>query len=114
MNDTLLASIEREVLSWPGAWKKGDEIGPGGVGVSGYRFARPQLGHLHDDGVADFRFPRSLHDELIGDGRAKPHGAGFPNVVSCYVREPEGVAGAAGLFRTNYERLRAREGRRGR
>ena len=29
--DVLLASIEREVLGWPGVWKKRDEDGPGGV-----------------------------------------------------------------------------------
>jgi hypothetical protein len=30
MNDELLASIEREVLGWPGVWRKRDEDGPGG------------------------------------------------------------------------------------
>ncbi|MCA1709353.1 MAG: hypothetical protein LC808_41180 [Actinobacteria bacterium] len=42
MNDELLASIEREVLGWPGVWRKRDENGPGGVGVTGYRFGRPR------------------------------------------------------------------------
>ena len=44
MNDELLASIEREVLGWPGVWRKRDEDGPGGVGVTGYRFGKPQIG----------------------------------------------------------------------
>ncbi len=113
MNDELLTSIEREVLGWPGVWKKRDENGPGGVGVTGYRFGGPQIGHVHDDGVADFQFPKALHDELIRDGRAEPHAAGFASVVSYHIREPEDVPGAVELFRINYERLRAREGRRG-
>lgn len=115
MNDELLASIEREVLGWPGVWRKRDENGPGGVGVTGYRFGRPQIGHVHDDGHADFRFPRDVRDELIRSGRAIPHPA-FPNsrtTASYRIRTPEDVPGAVGLFRMNYERLRAREGRRG-
>ena len=62
--------------------------------------------------MTDFPFPKALHDELIKDGRAKPHPVGFPDVVSYYVREPEDVPGAVELFRMNYERLPAREGRR--
>ncbi len=40
----LLASIEREVLGWPGVWKKRDENGPGGVGVTGYSLAAGRSG----------------------------------------------------------------------
>jgi len=68
---------------------------------------------VHHDGVANPTLPREIHDELISDGRAKPHGAGFASVVSSHIREPEDVPGAVDLFRMNYERLRAREGRRG-
>ena len=83
----------------------------GGVELTGYRFGRSQIGHAHDNGVGDFQFPKALYDELIWDGRAKPHPVGFANVVSCYVREPEDVPGAVKLFRMNYERLRAHESR---
>jgi hypothetical protein len=107
MNNELLASIECEVLSWPGVWKKRDDNGPSGAGVTGYRFGDPQIGHVHDNGVADFQFPKALHDELIRDGRAKPHGAGFAGVVSYRIREPEDVPGAVQLFRMNYERAKA-------
>lgn len=108
MNKELLEWIEREVLGWPGVWKKRDEDGPGGVGVTGYRFGRPQIGHVHDDGHADFSFPREVRDELIRSGRAIAHPA-FPNsrtTVSYQIRSAQDVPGALDLFRMNYERLK--------
>jgi hypothetical protein len=115
MNYELLASIECERLGWPGVWKKRDENGPGGVGVTGYRLGRRQIGHIHDDGHADFRFPREVRDGLIRSGQAVLHPA-FPDsrtTVSYRIRIPEDVSGALELFRMSYERLRASADRRG-
>jgi hypothetical protein len=75
MNDRPLAQIEREILRWDGVFKKRDENGPGGIGVTGYRYGDPekggpQIGHVHDDGHADFRFPKEVRDELIRTGRS--------------------------------------------
>ncbi len=117
MNDELLAMVEREVLSWPGVSK---ETGGGGAGRGGfwvppatvYRFGRRQIGHIHTTGVADLTFPREIHDELISDGRAKPHGAGFANVVSYHIREPEDVPRVVELFRMSYEFAKAGAERR--
>jgi hypothetical protein len=111
MTGKLLASIECEVRGWSGVWKKWDENGLGGVELTGYRFGGSPIKHAHDDGVADFQLPKAPYDELIRDGRAKSHPVGFANIVSYYVREPEGVPGAVKLFRMNYERLRAHESR---
>lgn len=108
MNDDLLVSIEREVLGWPGVWKKRHENGPGGIGVTGYRVGRRQIGHVHDDGHADFRFPREVRDELIRSGRAIPHPA-FPNsrtTASYRIRSMEDLPEAVELFRMNYERAK--------
>jgi Family of unknown function (DUF5519) len=110
MNDELLASIDGEVLSWPGVSKDPDRSH-----VALYRLGRRQLGHIHLDGVVDLPFPRALHDGLISDGLAEPHRGGFPAVVSYYIRVPEDVPGAVELFRMNYERARvAAERRKGR
>ena len=115
MNDEPLAQIERELLRWDGVFKKRDEDGPGGIGVTGYRYGDPetggpQIGHVHDDGHADFRFPREVRDELIRTGRAIPHPA-FPNsrtTASYRIQSAEDVAGALELFRMNYERRKER------
>ena len=47
-----------------------------------------------------------------GDGRAKPHGAGFAGVVSYHIREPEDVPGVVELFRMSYERAKESAERR--
>ena len=106
MNEELLKLIECEVLGWPGVFKKRDEDGPGGIGVTGYRLGRRQIGHIHDDGHADFRFPREVRDDLFRSGQAIPHPA-FPNsrtTASYQVRSAEDVPGALELFRMGYER----------
>lgn len=115
MSKESLERIEREVLSWPGVWKNRDEEGPGGVGVTGYRLGRPQIGHVHDDGHADFRFPKEVRDELIRSGKAAAHPA-FPNsrtTASYRIRSEEDVPGALELFRMGYERVKESAGRRG-
>ncbi|HZY64566.1 MAG: DUF5519 family protein [Actinomycetota bacterium] len=114
MNEELLGQIEREVLGWAGVWKKRDENGPGGIGVTGYRFGRRQIGHVHDDGHADFRFPKEIRDGLIRSGRAIPHPA-FPDsrtTASYQIRSAEDLPGALGLFRLGYERAEAAERRK--
>ena len=115
MNEELLRLIEREVLGWPGVFKKRDEDGPGGIGVTGYRLGRKQIGHVHDNGHADFRFPREVRDELIQSGQTISHPA-FPNsrtTASYRIRNAEDVPGALELFRMNYERVAARDERKG-
>ena len=111
MNEELLKLIEREVLGWPGVFKKRDEDGPGGIGVTGYRLGRKQIGHVHDNGHADFWFPREVRDELIQSGQAISQPA-FPNsrtTASYRIRSAEDVPGAQELFRMNYERVAARD-----
>ena len=117
MNDELLAMVEREVLDWTGVSKETHRGGPGQCGfwvppATVYKFGRRALGHIHDTGVADLTFPREIHDQLISDGWAKPHGAGFAGVVSYHIREPEDVPRVVELFRMNYERAKGSAERR--
>lgn len=117
MDDELLAMIEREMLDWPGVSKETHRGGQGRGGfrvppATVYKVGRRQIGHIHDTGVADLTFTREIHDRLISDGRAKPHGAGFAGVVSYHIREPEDVPGVVELFRMSYERAKAAAERR--
>jgi luciferase-like monooxygenase len=118
MNDELLTMVEQEVLGWPGVSK---QRGGGGRGqgesrvppATVYRFGRRQSGHIHLTRIADLTFPREVHDELISDGRAEPHAAGFANVVSYHIREPEDVPKVVELLRMSYERALLAAERRG-
>jgi hypothetical protein len=116
MNEELLASLDREVLGWPGVRKETFAGGPGRGGFwvppfTSYRFGRRELGHVHDTGVADLPFPRAIHDQLVAAGRATPHGAGFAGVVTYPIRTADDLPGAVELFRMNYDRAQAAAGR---
>jgi hypothetical protein len=105
MNLELLAAVEREILGWPGV--EAEQAWFGGAEVTIYKVGRRQLGHVHDDGVADLLFPKAVHDELISAGRAEPHGAGFAGAVSAALERPDEVPEVVALFRVSYERARA-------
>ncbi len=76
-----------------------------------FQLGRRQLGHLHDAGArgafADIPLPRVLRDELIADGRARPHSA-MPDSgwLTVPVRTAAARAGAVEVFRLAYERAR--------
>jgi Family of unknown function (DUF5519) len=108
MSDEPLATIEREVVSWPGV-TTGD-TGRGGLQFS---YGNVELGHLHGNSFADLPFPKKMRDRLIAEGRASVHP---PLPESGWVRRrmdgPDGVEAVIGLFRMNYDRARARDKRR--
>jgi len=97
--------IRDEVTSWPGV-----EALPHRFGGIEYRYGRKEMGHVHGDRLADLPLPRRLHDEVIADGRAQAHHV-LPQTgwVSCWMAGVEDVPGVIELFRTQYERYRARE-----
>lgn len=111
MDESLLRLIEREVISWPGVGKERDKNGPGGISVTGYRFGRKQIGHVHDDGHADFRFPKEIRDELIQSERAALHPF-FTDIratASYRIGTPEDLPGAVDPFRISFERAICRD-----
>jgi hypothetical protein len=94
-------SVIQAVSSWEGVTVL--EHSRGGVE---FRGGRRELGHLHDFGrIADLPFPRRLRDELIAEGRARPHHV-LPNSgwVTVPMRTASEVEGVIELFRQNYER----------
>ena len=74
-----------------------------------FQFGRRQLGHLHDAGergaFADIPLPRAVRDELIADGRARPHSA-MPDSgwLTVPVHSAADLAGAVEVFRLAYDR----------
>lgn len=118
MDEALLRSVEREVAGWPGINAERFEGGSGRGGrfrvppATVFKFGRRHIGHVHDTGVADLTFPKEVHDRLVSEGRAEPHGAGFEGVVSYSIRVPEDVPKVVELFRMGYDRARASAERR--
>src|SRR5579885_1500702 len=82
-----------------------------GVSVHRHRFGgielrlgHRELGHLHEK-FADLPFPRSVRDELVNAGRAKPHHI-LPDSgwVTAPMRNSPEIENVIELFRLNYER----------
>ena len=100
--------IRREVLSWPGV-----EEAPHRFGGVEFRLGRREIGHLHGDRLADLPFPVRVREELVREGRARPHhvlpASGW---VSYPIRGEADLPGAIALFRLSYERAVAAAGPR--
>jgi hypothetical protein len=102
MNEELFASIDRELLSWPGVSRE-----RGRFNSTAYMLGRREIGHIHGNGVADLPFPKAIYDELIAAGRAQPHHVGARGYVSYHIDSPDDVRHAIALFRMNYDRATA-------
>jgi hypothetical protein len=81
-------------------------------GAIAFRLGRRELGHLHGDHMADLPFTRSVRDELVATGRARPHHV-LPDSgwVTRSVHGPEDVEAIVELFRLSYERALAARSR---
>ena len=99
--ESIVALIEREVLSWPNVTAHPHRFG----GVE-FKVNQHEIGHLHGDRLADLPFPVRMRRALVADGRAAPHHI-LPDTgwVSYYIRSSADLAGAIALFRLNYDRL---------
>lgn len=72
-----------------------------------FRVGRRELGHLHGDRIADLPFPRRVRDELIAEGRARPHHV-LPDSgwVTTSIGTDREAKNALDLFRMAYDRAR--------
>jgi hypothetical protein len=94
-----IATVEQ---SWPGV-----EAAPHRFGGVEFRLGRRELGHLHGDRIADLPFPRRVRDELVAEGRARPHHV-LPESgwITVSIASADEAEYAVGLFRMAYERAR--------
>src|ERR687892_754358 len=92
--------IAEQVLAWEGVTARPHRFG----GVE-FRLGKRELGHLHGDRLADLPFPRRVRDELVAEGRARPHHV-LPESgwVTVPMRTASEISSVIGLFRQNYER----------
>ena len=92
--------IATVVQSWPGV-----EAAPHRFGGTEFRLGRRELGHLHGDRIADLPFPRRVRDELVAEGRARPHHV-LPESgwITVSIGSPDEANEALELFRMAYER----------
>ena len=100
MSQSTGEQIAATVGSWPGV-----ESAPHRFGGVEFRVGRRELGHLHGDRIADLPFPRRVRDELIAEGRARPHHV-LPDSgwITVSIRSPSEAENAVQLFRMAYER----------
>jgi hypothetical protein len=87
--------IAAAVMAWPGV-----ERAPHRFGGIEFRLGKRELGHLHGDALVDLPFPRKVRDELVAQGRARPHHV-LPDSgwVSFWMESPDDVERAIALFR---------------
>jgi Luciferase len=92
-------AVFTEVSSWEGV-----TVHEHRFGGAEFRVGRRPLGHLHA-AFADLPFPRSIRDELVAAGRARPHhvlpDSGWVTALMRTAAEAEAVIE---LFRLNYGR----------
>src|SRR5215212_835949 len=111
-NARLMGSVAVDALVGEiGSWEDVELATEPRFGGPMFQLGRRQLGHLHDAGergaFADIPLPRSVRDELIAAGRARPHSA-MPDTgwLTVPVRTAADLAGAVEVFRIAYGRAR--------
>jgi Luciferase len=106
MDNELLASVEREVLRWPGVTSE-----PGRFGAVAFRYGKREIGHVHRDRVADLPVTREVRESLLDKGRARPHRAGSRGYVSYPMEDQEDGSAILEILGWNYDRAKAAERR---
>ena len=100
----IIETIEKEILGWPYVTVESHRFG----GIE-FRLNKREMGHIHNEGLADIPFPMKIRDELINSGLVKPHHV-LPQSgwVSYWFHniEEEDISTVIDLFRLRYEQLK--------
>lgn len=103
---TIVETINKNILSWSGVTSGMHRFG----GVE-YRIDKREMGHVHDEILADLPFPMQMRNKLIESGRVSPHHIlTHSGWVSKWIKDEKDVAEVIQLFRMQYERLKPRDG----
>jgi len=105
---SIAEEVRRKVMEWPEVEDKPHRFNEVAFWVRGH-----ERGHLHGDGWADLPLPALVRNELVAEGKARPHHT-LPETwwVSHPIRVQGDLQGSLGLFRLNYERITSRKGGR--
>src|ERR687896_363060 len=106
--DTNLATIEHEVLRWPGVTSE-----PGRFGAVAFRYGKREIGHVHRDRIADLPVTTEMREDILSKGRARPHRAGVKGYISYPLEDQEDVSVVLEILGRNYDRAKAAAERRG-
>lgn len=105
--DSNLATIEREVLRWPGVTSAS-----GRFGAIVFRYGKREIGHIHRDRVADLPVTPDVREDLLSKGRARPHRVGVKGYISYPIQNPEDASVVLEILGQNYNRAKAAAKRR--
>lgn len=94
-------ALTTEVLAWPGT-----SVRIGSRGEYAFVTDGGEIGHLHDDRVAHFGFPRDVGQALRDEGRVEPHPVNphSPKLAARVIDSTDDVRDVLALLRLNYER----------
>ena len=98
--------IRDEILSWPGVTVEQHRFG----GLE-FRLHEREMGHIHEDHLADLPFPMKIRNELVNSGRVSPHHI-LPQSgwISYWITKGENdIPSVVDLFRMRYEQLRPKK-----
>ncbi len=96
----VVADIVKTVSAWNGV-----SAYPHRFGGTEFRYGKPELGHIHRNGLTDIPFPMKIRDELIKEKIVLPHHI-LPETrwISFYIKNAEDIKTAIKLFRLSYLR----------
>jgi hypothetical protein len=104
MNKTeILEIIEKEITSWPYVTSEIHRFG----GIE-FRINKREMGHIHNEGLADLPFPMNIRNELVHSEKVKPHHV-LPQsgwVSYWFNNNIEDIQAVIELFRLRYEQLK--------
>lgn len=95
-----LKEFEDAVSEWPSI-----SVHPHRFAAKEFRFGNAEVGHLHQGGVLDIPFPRTVHDALLAEGLAEEH-RWVPNSgwITFHIRIERDLTHALWLMRLSYLR----------
>jgi hypothetical protein len=99
--DSNALAVEREVLRWPGVTSE-----PGRFGATSFRYGKREIGHIHRDRIADLPVTTRMREDLLSQGRARPHRAGVEGYISYPLENEEDVSAVLEILGRNYNRAK--------